>query len=539
MLNLSDKDLDRLSREAADQFEPDEQGSSWDKLSAILDREIGKEPPVSVTRYRVSPYIFGGMIVLLIGAGFFLFRAVQHQGSSVTEPNSRTTVASDARNKPGNVAASSGTRANQRAGNPAGDASHATERKQPVVLGQGAAGVPAGISSQNKSTSGKPGAISEPGSVPAGQAARDVQSAGGPVSDVASSRNNTVQNENRDRNNLNSKSGHHAGAKATVLAGSASVVAARDGNSIQNGKTRGNNTQVTGQENDPASKKGNQASSGAGAYPQARDQLGNPFSGPLNYAILPAVSSVDNSSPDILLNDSALRKYNAKGNLPTEDAVDKAHKNSRTAYVNRALKIGLVAGPDYTDVNKADNNKFSTNVGLTVGYEVFKHWSVNTGFIYTKKNYSANGQDFHSKPGYMAYDSLLFVKGNCAMFEIPLSIRYDFSAGKKTSFFVNGGLSSYLMSSENYQYFYIDTSWPTRVPWRSNWIAYHNPKNYLFAVASLSAGIEEQLGKGFSLQAEPFAKIPLKGVGIGSLELSSYGIYFSLRYAPVLKRKRQ
>jgi hypothetical protein len=254
---------------------------------------------------------------------------------------------------------------------------------------------------------------------------------------------------------------------------------------------------------------------------------------------VPAVSPLEEGSPYILLNDSALRNYNARKNLASQENTKNSLKNSRTAYINRSLKIGLVAGPDYTNVKSADNNKFSANFGITVGYEVFKHWSINTGFIYTKKNYGANGEDFHGKPGWLANDSILFVNGNCSMFEIPLTVRYDFSTGRNTSFFVNGGVSSYLMTSESYQFIYTNPFWPPIYPWSSDWKTYHNPKNYLFAVASLSAGVEQQLGKGLSLQAEPFAKIPLKGVGVGSLQLSSYGIYFSLRYAPVLKHKHQ
>jgi hypothetical protein len=48
-------------------------------------------------------------------------------------------------------------------------------------------------------------------------------------------------------------------------------------------------------------------------------------------------------------------------------------------------------------------------------------------------------------------------------------------------------------------------------------------KNWL-SVGNISVGYERRIFKKTSLRIEPYARIPLKGVGIGSLPLSSMGV---------------
>jgi hypothetical protein len=50
--------------------------------------------------------------------------------------------------------------------------------------------------------------------------------------------------------------------------------------------------------------------------------------------------------------------------------------------------------------------------------------------------------------------------------------------------------------------------------------------------------MERSLGKRFSLQAEPYLKVPLTGLGKGSMRMDSYGILFTLKYKPFLNTKK-
>ena len=108
------------------------------------------------------------------------------------------------------------------------------------------------------------------------------------------------------------------------------------------------------------------------------------------------------------------------------------------------------------------------------------------------------------------------------MWEIPVNVRYDVSFNAKRRWFVNTGLSTYLMTKENYDLYY---NWFPSYP-----MDIDSNSNYLFSIWNLSVGMERSLGKHVAIQAEPYLKIPLKGLGTGSMRMDSYGINFTLKY---------
>lgn len=60
--------------------------------------------------------------------------------------------------------------------------------------------------------------------------------------------------------------------------------------------------------------------------------------------------------------------------------------------------------------------------------------------------------------------------------------------------------------------------------------SYVNANQHLFAVLNLSAGYEYEAGPHWRLQAEPYVKVPLTGVGAGKVQLLSAGVYFGMKY---------
>src|ERR1700748_1049312 len=75
MLNLSDKELDRLSREAAQEHAPgDPLGPrSWDKLQTRLDAEFGSTPNF-FGKLRRLPFYYTPAILLILGVGYYFIR---------------------------------------------------------------------------------------------------------------------------------------------------------------------------------------------------------------------------------------------------------------------------------------------------------------------------------------------------------------------------------------------------------------------------------------------------------------------------------
>lgn len=73
---------------------------------------------------------------------------------------------------------------------------------------------------------------------------------------------------------------------------------------------------------------------------------------------------------------------------------------------------------------------------------------------------------------------------------------------------------------------------PYSYPWDSD-----SNSSYFFSIWNLSAGMERSLGKHFSIQAEPYLKIPLQGLGHGNIRMESYGILLTLKYKPTFNAK--
>lgn len=106
------------------------------------------------------------------------------------------------------------------------------------------------------------------------------------------------------------------------------------------------------------------------------------------------------------------------------------------------------------------------------------------------------------------------------MFEIPLNLRYNFIVKQKSTLYATTGFSSYLMNKEFYTYSYLYNG----VYGERGYTYNHSSKNW-FSILNLGAGYERSLGKKTLFKIEPYFKIPLGGVGMGKLPISSAGIY--------------
>ncbi len=190
------------------------------------------------------------------------------------------------------------------------------------------------------------------------------------------------------------------------------------------------------------------------------------------------------------------------------------------------FSFSLLAGVDKSTVKFKYGNDAGVNLGLMAGYHFNDRWSLHTGAIYTQKNYKLAGEDFTAPKGSpISYYKLDMVEGYCRMWEVPLLMRYVLNPSAKNSVFASTGLSSYFMTSENYSYYYYYNGQPVS---RTN--NYPSSDTHVMAIWDLSLGFQKPLGKNWTMQIEPYAKLPLSGVGLGSIRLSSFGINFAAQF---------
>jgi hypothetical protein len=183
--------------------------------------------------------------------------------------------------------------------------------------------------------------------------------------------------------------------------------------------------------------------------------------------------------------------------------------------------IGVFGAPDFSTVRFQTMKGVGTTYGVLLGYSFNERWAVESGLSLDMKRYYTAGEYFKKEmpSGY----TLLNVDGSCNMLEIPVNVRYNFSTGSRMKWFATAGLSTYLMSKENYNYQYSD-GWSTG---DSNW-SIHKPSQYWFSIVNVSAGFEQRMGKIGNLRLEPYARIPLSGIGTGKLPIVSAGLNIGL-----------
>lgn len=216
-------------------------------------------------------------------------------------------------------------------------------------------------------------------------------------------------------------------------------------------------------------------------------------------------------------------------------SVNTKTKNNKTkgSFFNNIF-FTVSAGADVSTVgiNKAGRMQIVTGAGI--GYQVSKKFSVRTGFYTTNKIYTAGPEDYNPPANFWNYyPNLKTIDADCKVYEIPLMVDYSISDRKKSSWFVSGGVSTLLMKKEKYDYYFKPNTSP-------NYITYsrtiNNQNKHYFSILDLSGGYRRQINRNLSIQAEPYFKIALSGVGYGKVKLNSGGVLVSAIIKPFARK---
>ncbi len=188
------------------------------------------------------------------------------------------------------------------------------------------------------------------------------------------------------------------------------------------------------------------------------------------------------------------------------------------------FSVSLTFLPDFSGTAQEGSMKMGAGFGVHLEYSIWQRFSVVSGVTYSKKNYLTDNSfspygkfwDYRPDPDH--------IDASCGVIDIPLNLRFYALNGSRHRVFLSGGLSSYLMLSEDYTLVY------THGNWKDYTYEVRNKNQHLFAVYNLSAGYERNFAGHWAVQLEPFMKIPARGVGIGSVKLNSMGAFIHLKY---------
>jgi hypothetical protein len=202
-------------------------------------------------------------------------------------------------------------------------------------------------------------------------------------------------------------------------------------------------------------------------------------------------------------------------------------KQDVSTFFRKGLSARAVAGPDLSYIATGDMMKNpSLLLSIMLEYRFSKRWSLQTGAMRSAKLYNATAEQYQWPDEWYSQKARpTSIWGNCKVLDIPLNVRFDLSQGVKSRLFVSSGISSYRMLKEKYDYTYPPHTYGIKWPsWEGS------TGNYWFGVMNMSVGFERQIGRNWSLQAEPYFKLPLAEVGMGKIKLNTSGIFISARY---------
>lgn len=258
------------------------------------------------------------------------------------------------------------------------------------------------------------------------------------------------------------------------------------------------------------------------------------------YTPVPFKPPVVVKTPEALnspLTDSAILARKAMALALSKDPLEKINHNEIAKSVQKkmdgafAQRPGLIlsalAGPDITSgpSNTNKSAKISSNLGVLATYALGSKFSLTSGAVYAKKyyNYGA-GSDGSNVYAPSAGSSDWEVKADCNVLDIPVNVNYKVLDKKKFSVSVNTGLSSYFMLKEKYDYVVDKPGEAQQVTTTE----FSNQNQHILGVANISVSFDHRISNNLSVGVQPFAKLPLTGIGNYDVSLKSTGVAFSL-----------
>ena len=251
---------------------------------------------------------------------------------------------------------------------------------------------------------------------------------------------------------------------------------------------------------------------------------------PLNSAQVLAVNSsiIPNTAIGITGREPALNM----GGLSFSTKKDAPYTPERPSSQNSVGKwaLSLAFSPDLNSVKGIGKSSFGISAGMGLSYKIGKSIAATTGLFYSQKAYSSDKTSYHvtEKPFATWTSYSQKIDADCRVLDIPLNLNITLKDKPRGKILASAGLSSYIMLSEKYNFIYNPSP---GYPATGREYSIRNDNQHILSVVNLSLGIEKPLTEQSSIVIQPYAKLPLTGIGQGKTDLKSFGIGFQLNYS--------
>lgn len=216
-----------------------------------------------------------------------------------------------------------------------------------------------------------------------------------------------------------------------------------------------------------------------------------------------------------------------KSEKPGSDSIP-AEKKPAVQAPNGKWALSIAFSPDMNSVKEFSKSSLGMSIGMGVSYKITKSVSASTGLFYSQKQYTSDKTSYKvtEKPFATWTSYSKQIDADCRVIDIPVNLNMVVMSNKNVNILASAGISSYIMLSETYNFIYNSGHREYTL---------RNANQHVLSVVNLSVGLEKPINQQSSIVIQPYAKLPLTGIGQGQTDLKSFGIGFQLNYS--LKKK--
>ena len=189
---------------------------------------------------------------------------------------------------------------------------------------------------------------------------------------------------------------------------------------------------------------------------------------------------------------------------------------------------------DFSSVGFFSDSQSGFTLGGKVGVQLARKFQLDLGFAYSLKRYGSEGLDYNMAGGWneMVGINPTRMEGKGNILQIPIEATYYISGYENNSFFINAGVSSFLLNSEWYGFKYdpADLLNNPDAPEEITMADIPRRNFHLAGVARVSVGYQRILSPNMAFEISPYLQIPLTGIGEGKVDLYTAGVQFAVKF---------
>lgn len=226
----------------------------------------------------------------------------------------------------------------------------------------------------------------------------------------------------------------------------------------------------------------------------------------------------------------------SNNNIAVNKSDNAGEKNESGAAVNeKSERINLrpraktfygvfFFSPDFSTVKFQHINKPGYSLGIALGYRINNRISAEVGLQRIHSNFYSTGKYFDTSnsnlklKGRTRLDDL---NGNNKITEVPVAIRYNLLKNSDRLFVTAGTTVAVITHLEKYDYNVMKNNGEQKDVYRK-FSALTGTK--FFSSVNLSVGYQTSVANLFDLKIEPYYQAATKGLGVGNLPVSNFGV---------------